>query len=252
MAIFRLFEGDVHPDENIRCNPNARFRTADGTCNNLVNPKQGAAGDKFQRLVENDYADGISELRAAKDGSELPNARTVSLEVHGSNADRTNPDSMVLTHLTMNWGQFMDHDLTLAEFPGINCEPPTKDPECVNIEIPENDVIFRSKGVFDIEMERDSPHVPEELGKLAPREHTNSITAYIDASNVYGSSEEEEDNLRAPDGSLKIMKPPHGCPLGDLLPAAFPETFCESVDPNTPCFLAGDERVNENQGREST
>ena len=82
-----------------------------------------------------------------------------------------------------------------------------------------------------------------------PREHTNSITAFIDASNVYGSDEEEAEHLRAPDGTMRIMTARHGCPLGDLLPAQTdPEIPCVSKDPNRPCFVAGDERANENQG----
>lgn len=247
-AIFKVSaKGESH-DDNIRCNENARFRTADGTCNNLENPARGSADEKFIRLVPNAYGDCISSLRETKDGKELPNAREVSFKVHGSNADRTNPDSRVLTHLTMNWGQFMDHDITLAEFPGINCEPPTDDPECINIHIPENDTIFRDRDVEEIEVERDAIHKPEKVCKLAPREHTNVITAWIDASNVYGSSEEEEELLRAPDGLMKVVKPVQGCPLGDFLPPASPEAFCPSLDPSTPCLLAGDERVNENQG----
>lgn len=248
LAIFEVSEKDKSHDDNIRCNENARFRTADGTCNNLENPARGSADEKFIRLVPNAYGNCISSLRETKDGKELPNAREVSFKVHGSNADRTNPDSRVLTHLTMNWGQFMDHDITLAEFPGINCEPPTDNPECVNIHIPENDTIFLDRDVEEFEVERDAIHKPEKVCKLAPREHTNVITTYIDASNVYGSSEEEEESLRAPDGLMKVVKPVQGCPLGDFLPPASLETFCPSLDPSTPCFLAGDERVNENQG----
>lgn len=248
LRIFDIFEKDESHDDNIRCNVNARFRTADGRCNNLKNPARGSAGDQFLRLVPNAYGDCVSSLRTTKEGEELPNPREVSFVVHGSNADRTNPDSQLLTHLSMNWGQFMDHDVTLAEFPGINCEPPTEDPECINIEIPEGDRIFLDRDIHEIEMERDAPHKPEKICRLAPRGHSNVITAFIDASNVYGSSEEEEAELRASDGSMKIMKPVQGCPLGDFLPEAPPGTFCPSLDDNTPCFLAGDERVNENQG----
>ena len=238
-------------EENIACDRNSRFRTIDGTCNNLNYPLFGSILTPFRRLEPPAYGDGISTLRRALSGDELPNARNVSRFVHGSNADRTNPDSPRLTHLTMNWGQFMDHDITLAEAQGINCESSNSNPECINIEVPFDDVTFRNRGVMFFQLERDAPHMPQTMCKLIPREHSNTLTAYIDASNVYGSTEEEATNLRASNGLLRAMKHHHGCPMKNLLPALSPNQFCVSKDPNRPCFVAGDERVNENQGKNS-
>ena len=234
----------------IQCNPNAPFRTINGTCNNLRNPSFGAASTPFNRLLPADYGDGISTLRQAVNGQELPNARDVSRFAHGSNADRTNPNSTILTHLAMNFAQFTDHDFTLAEAQGVNCEPPTKNQECINIEIPKDDAIFRDREVDFIELEREAPSESDSFCKLVPREHTNTLTAYIDASNVYGSTQEVADSLRAPNGLLKVMEHPDGAKFMDLLPARteIPETFCPSLDPKRPCFVAGDSRSNENQG----
>ena len=255
LKVLRLAKNFKYPDaKRVKCDKKARFRTIDGTCNNLGNPRFGATMTKFIRLEPAAYGDCVSTLRRAMSGDELPNARNVSRFVHGSNADRTNPDSPRLTHLTMNWGQFMDHDVTLAQAQNISCEPPTSDPECINIEVPLDDAIFQSRKVTFFELERDAPHKPQtSMCELSSREHTNTITAYVDASNVYGSSEEEEENLRAPGGLLRVMKHPHGCPLRNLLPAQVPdpEVPCVSRDPNRPCFVAGDERVNENQGKNS-
>ncbi|XP_073249801.1 myeloperoxidase-like [Porites lutea] len=227
---------------NIRCDPNAPFRTIDG-----------AANTTFNRLLPADYGNCISTLRRARNGRKLPNARDVSRFAHGSNADRTNPNSTILTHLTMIFAQFMDHDFTLGQGQGINCEPPTKNPECVNIRIPRDDAIFRNREVNFIELERDAPSKSASFCKLAPREHTNTLTAYIDASNVYGSTEEVADSIRAPDGLLRVMEHPDGVRFMDLLSARTetPESFCPSIDPNRPCFLAGESRNNENQGLSS-
>lgn len=204
------------------------------------------------RLLPADYGDCVSTLRTAKSGKELPNARDVSRFVHGSNEDRSNPDSKILAHLTMNWGQFMDHDITLAEAQGLNCESENPNPECINIQVPFNDVVFRSRGVHFMEVERDAPHKPSVDCKLGCREHSNVITAYVDGSNVYGSTEELALELRAADGLMRVMKHPHGCPMANLLPAQPADVFCVSKDPLRPCFEAGDERTNENQGNEST
>ena len=228
----------------------ARFRTIDGTCNNVDQPFFGAAGTPFRRVQPADYADEVSAPRVAQSGDKLPNARDVSRFVHGSNADRRIPNSPWLTHLAMNWGQFLDHDLTLAEAQGVTCETvPSTEPECFNVEVPADDDVFQSRDVRFFEVIRDAPHEFKPECSPGPREHTNIITAYIDGSNVYGSDEEEAEHLRAPDGTMRIMKPRHGCPLGDFLPAQTdPEIPCVSKDPNRPCFVAGDERANENQG----
>ena len=242
------------PTTEITCDPNSIFRTIDGTCNNLRNPSFGAINTQFNRIIPADYGDGISTLRRASCGRELPNARDVSRMVHGSNADRANPNSTQLSHLAMNFGQFMDHDTTLAAFENLNCEPPTQDLECINIEIPKDDATFRKRGVDFIEMERDAPVKPTSFCKLAAREHTNTITAFIDASNVYGSTEKLAKSLRAKNGLLKDLPHPDGMGLANLLPPQpeDSEGFCPSLDPIRPCFLSGDIRNNENQGRNAS
>ena len=248
MLLLDFFESELPAGAPITCNANRRFRSIDGTCNNLANPEWGSVGDQFLRLEPADYGDCVSEIRRAKSGNKLPNARNISIHIIGSN-DCPHPNNNVLTHLTMNFGQFMDHDITLAEAQGLNCEPYNLNPECINIEVPEDDDIFLEQGVTEFEFERDAPHEPPTNCTPIVREHSNVITAFIDASNVYGSSIELLEELRAPDGRMLVMKPPHGCPMGKLLPPQPPEIACESRDPNRPCFHAGDERVNENQGK---
>ena len=49
--------------QQMQCDPYKRFRTADGTCNNLYNPEWGKAAGCFSRLLPPDYADGLSAPR---------------------------------------------------------------------------------------------------------------------------------------------------------------------------------------------
>lgn len=56
------------------------------------------------------FADGISEPRRARDGSELPNPRKVSFLIHH---DVSEKDKRIRTILVA-FGQLLDHDLTLA------------------------------------------------------------------------------------------------------------------------------------------
>jgi len=50
----------------------------------------------------------ISKPRVARDGTELPNARRVSTEVH---PDMNIPD-VIHTLILMTFGQFLDHDMS--------------------------------------------------------------------------------------------------------------------------------------------
>ncbi|GFQ97977.1 chorion peroxidase [Trichonephila clavata] len=45
----------TEPQFTGRCNANSRYRTADGTCNNLQNPTWGSAGVCFRRLLNPNY-----------------------------------------------------------------------------------------------------------------------------------------------------------------------------------------------------
>ena len=79
----------------------------------------------------------------------------------------------------------------------------------------------------------------------------NIITAYVDGSQVYGSSDELAKQLRSPKGHGLLDTVPLRN-IGGLprLPDASEEAFCRSPNPEEkPCFIAGDARVNENQGR---
>ncbi|GFO02039.1 eosinophil peroxidase [Plakobranchus ocellatus] len=71
----------------------------------------------------------------------------------------------------------------------------------------------------------------------------NTITAFVDGSNVYGSSAEEITNLRGPTGRLRRSDVAEQF---DFLPAG-EDDACRN-ETGEFCFLAGDERVNEQPG----
>ena len=81
----------------------------------------------------------------------------------------------------------------------------------------------------------------------------NIITSYMDGSQVYGSSEEVARRLRSLKGhGLLDVVPLRNVGDRPRLPNADEEAFCRSPNPEEkPCFLAGDIRVNENQGRKA-
>lgn len=116
-----------------------KFRTIDGSCNNLCNITKGAAGRPFRRFPGLDpataYEPGFLPRNTASFGT-LGNPRKISRVVF-SNVSRNAPN---FTHITMTWGQFLDHDITLTALtPNVNCgvnNAPCPDKEgCIGIPI---------------------------------------------------------------------------------------------------------------------
>lgn len=85
-----------------------RYRTHDGTCNNLNRPRWGSTMTPVQRFLPPSYSDGLQAPRRSTTGAKLPSAREISSLVH-ENQDVENHG---ITHLLMQWGQFLDHDVT--------------------------------------------------------------------------------------------------------------------------------------------
>lgn len=216
----------------------SRYRTIDGSQNNLSNPDWGAANTRLLRIAPVGYADGISELG----GTDRPNPRIIS------NAVFDQPDLIMdplqLSDFCWSFGQFIDHDFGFtpdgSELAFINV--PTGDPD-FDPQAQGKAVIPLLRNVFDPNTGRSTRN---------PREHLNIITAYLDGSAVYGSDEERAHWLRSfVDGKLKVSK-------GDLLPlntedGEFGSPLSEEapeMDDATRLteyhFVAGDARANEN------
>uniref|UniRef100_I3K0N8 Peroxidasin n=1 Tax=Oreochromis niloticus TaxID=8128 RepID=I3K0N8_ORENI len=231
-----------------------KYRSHDGTCNNLQHPMWGASLTAFERLLKSVYDNGFNLPRGVTDrvhnGYKLPLPRLVSTTMIGT--ETITPDDRY-THMLMQWGQFLDHDLdstvvalSQSRFSdGQLCaQVCTNDPPCFPIQFPPNDQRQLRSGARCMFFVRSSPVCGSGMTSLLmnsvyPREQINQLTSYIDASNVYGSSRHESEEVR----DLRTGKP--------LLPfASGPPTECmrdENESP-IPCFLAGDHRANEQLG----
>ncbi|CAG7822546.1 unnamed protein product, partial [Allacma fusca] len=227
-----------------------KYRSVDGACNNLVNPQWGSAFQPFARFLPPDYDDGISTVRKSTSGNELPSARLVSTSVH---KDVSRPSS-TLTLMLMQWGQFLDHDLTAtSQTRSFNhsipkcCRVPLNlsHPDCLPIDVPEYDVFFNDTRCM--EFIRSSP-VPRPDCTLGPREQLNQLTSWLDGSVIYGSTDEDLKALRLfESGKLSYSYMPN---RKSLLPRLqhFHEGECVLTSPRLFCFHAGDTRVNEQPG----
>lgn len=244
-----------------------KYRTHDGTCNNLQHPMWGASLTAFERLLKAVYENGFNTPRGIDPGRRyhghpLPMPRLVSTALIGSEA--ITPDEQ-FTHMLMQWGQFLDHDLdstvvalSQARFSdGQHCSSAcSNDPPCFSVALPPDDPRARS-GARCMFFVRSSPVCGSGMTSLLmnsvyPREQINQLTSYIDASNVYGSSEHEARAVRDLASQRGLLRQGIVQRSGKpLLPfAAGPPTECmrdENESP-IPCFLAGDHRANEQLG----
>ncbi|XP_078588034.1 chorion peroxidase-like [Branchiostoma floridae x Branchiostoma japonicum] len=197
---------DVTSMKPVTCDPPAipEFRSADGRCNNRAHPLWGSAEQPQKRLLPSEYSDGFTVPRmTARSGASLPSARLVSATLH----EDFRKTSSVNSYMVMQFGQFLDHDITLTpnfQEEGLVCECGSQDDRCFNIPVPTDDEDFASEPCITFARSRSSPN---EGCRMGPRQQINQITAFIDASNVYGSSEEEMEVLRDMDKHEEMRGP---------------------------------------------
>ncbi|XP_018495360.1 peroxidase [Galendromus occidentalis] len=229
-----------------------RFRTQDARCNNIKHPSWGVTNTPFVRFLPQVYSNGIDGLRLAKDGGDLPNPRAISNFIH---RDFDEPSPM-LTILVMSWGQFIDHDLTLAapprdeqdlDFDCCGVPPDMQHPLCLTIDVSPKDPFYGQFNRRCIEFKRSLAGQRPNCA-LGPRTHINILSHTIDANFIYGSSDALSARLRAFDrGLMRTWDRFRDLGLKPILPpeSENPERDCIGRPRNLFCFIAGDERVNE-------
>ncbi len=220
----RLRDGSRTGD---RARVSGAFRSLDGFANNRDHDAWGAAGTSLVRLMPPDYADGVSAMA----GPERPSPRAVSNAVAVQAFPIENP--LGTSDYLWQWGQFVDHDIDLTD--GV------APPEPAPIPVPVGDPFFDpfGTGLAAIAFNRSLYDPASGGGPDAPRQQRNEITAYLDASNVYGSDPERAAALRTLDGTGRLATS-----AGDLLP--FNADGLPNAGGSGPeLFLAGDVRANE-------
>ena len=193
------------------------FRSIDGSNNNRADPTLNQANTDFARVGPANFADGFNEMTTG------PNPRTISnIVVAQEDAGEDGPhltddNGIALSGMMYAWGQFIDHDLDLQK------SDTTKD---ISIPIPAGDPLL--SGSIPLTRVAIDPEtgVP---GK--PATAINTVTGWLDGSQIYGSDAATAASLRTADGHMKMSE-------GDNLPI---------VDgPQGPAFAAGDVRAQEN------
>ncbi|XP_022085826.1 peroxidasin homolog [Acanthaster planci] len=225
------------------CPSSTKYRTIDGTCNNLINVNWGKAFSPFVRILPAAYANDSAALRLAKSGNPLPGARDVSMKlIENENNVKAEPWTVLIMHL----GQFLDHDIDHAALQKVNCTCETTD-KCLPIAIPEDDPFFEQPC---LRFARSVP-VPDANCNIVPRQQVNQITSFIDLSQVYGSTLEKAMEMRDVSqgkGLLLAMDDPSNSVGKELLPNDEEHTDCVFANPLLKCGLAGDVRAAEQPG----
>jgi hypothetical protein len=162
------------------------YRTADGSWNNLADPKEGAAGTRFPRNVEN------AAIRPADDDELLsPNPRTISRRL------LRRGDEMIevpfLNLLAASWIQFQNHDWITH---GENLTS-----KIIEVPLDEDDPArhrYRQSRMFVGRTQPDPTR--QETAEDTPVTFVNEVTHWWDGSQIYGSDLATQQRLRSGSG----------------------------------------------------
>ncbi|MDI9336577.1 MAG: peroxidase family protein, partial [Gammaproteobacteria bacterium] len=229
------------------------YRSIDGTCNNLQNPLWGAATTAFRRILPPYYEDGISSIRGYLQNyaeavlpigpfvPPVPSPRIVSTNIV---SDRSLDETSV-SHMVMQFGQFLNHDINRAAGLQGTCNNCQNTDVCLPIRVSAADEQFGTGTQNGGQCLSFIRSVPACTGSSSPfevggRQQINDVTTFIDGSMIYGSDASLAAQLREfSGGRLRV-----GQPIPPRAKSSLP------LDPSAcpGCFLAGDTRANEQIG----
>lgn len=175
-------------------------------------------------------------------------------------------DSVSISHLHVLWGQLLAHDIihtpVVKQTDGkkLNCSCAQPDPDCFNIQLPSDDEQTLATGKTCMPISRSKGAVGINC-TFSQRQQLSTLSAFIDASALYGKNDQELSELRnstSDSGLLLTRESPSGgilklLPTQDQLPNTLVAntTSCNLLvhrPLEVPCFVAGDVRNNENSG----
>ena len=201
------------------------FRSFDGTDNNQINRLLGSTETPFLRLTSIGYGDGAGTPA----GADRQSARAISNLVDAQTG--LIPNSQSISSFVWQWGQFVDHDVSLNRV--------SNPAEEFDIPVPTGDPKFdpKGKGGKVLPFQRSAFLIVNGI-----RQQVNVDTAFLDGSQVYGSGVQLSRELRTNDGTGQLKTG-----ANNLLPFNV-DGFPNQPDTTAAFFLAGDVRANENVG----
>ncbi|XP_029047314.2 peroxidase [Osmia bicornis bicornis] len=251
---------DIHRDISCgdrfpRICEKSRYRSFDGSCNNLHNPTWGMANTRYGRLLPANYGDGVRSPTISVTGTKLPLSRMVSYTMF-PHVDINDP---IWTLAAMQWGQIITHDMGLIDGTtqskphatqcctddGQLIHPSQSAEQCYPILIPYDDPVFSKANIRCLNFVRSTTDLDHGCSSHSkPAEQLTIVTHFMDLSLVYGSSDQVANSLRAgAGGRLNVDVRDNR----EWLPAATNKSqSCDNTDYDEVCYQAGDTRVNQN------
>ena len=216
-------------------------RALNGSGNNLSHPSWGQAGTQYSRIAAPNYADGIGRMVGG------PSPRYISNRIFNDVGQNLFSEDDV-SQWGWAWGQFVDHDI------GLRDETPA---EAANMAFDKQDNLE--------EFSNDSAVLPFSrtpaatgTGSRSARQQINTLSSFIDASNVYGVTNSRLDWLRdgpvdgnPADNAATLMTAPGGylpraTARGDAATAPSMDLMGALTATPEKAVVAGDVRANEN------
>ncbi|XP_011344830.1 peroxidase-like isoform X2 [Ooceraea biroi] len=234
---------------NVECDEMSKYRSIDGTCNNIDNPSWGSAMTAYTRVLFSQYFDGIQEPRhVGQTKKPLPSPRFVSAALSTANDQSDASRTLAM----MEWSQFIAHDMAhtpvrkmVSTGKPISCCQPDGDtlsprhihPDCSPISVPDRDPVYGEHYVRCMNYVRSLPVLRSEC-TFGPVEQMNQVSHFLDGSTIYGSTLKKSRELRTFEGGrLHVdMRNNHA-----YLPRAAAELASQCGE---NCYNSGDDRVN--------
>lgn len=201
-------------------------RLFDGSYNHLSDEDRGAAGEPLIRVnYLTEYLNTNSDIIT---DAQRRNPRLISNALSAQSANK--PSARLLSDYVTAWGQFLAHDMSLST---TSAGAAANGSAPIGVTTPGDPL-----GPNPIAFTRSNFVI------LGEREQVNEVTAWIDASHVYGSSSARAAALRTGGGAGAKLR----TSANNLLPlntAGLPNQN-QGPTPANQLFLAGDIRANEN------
>jgi peroxidase len=204
----------------------SKYRSFDGYGNNLKHPFWGRANTEFGRFAPKNYDDGISSVRRSVSGEELPSPRKIVVDVL-EKAEKPQVYAEAQNILFIIDALYIVHDMghqvpveAVNNCEEISCcsrgnkkvlDPSVSHSACLPIPISKEDKFYGPAGVGCMNMVRsESVSSPT---TIQTGEVLNQVTAFLDHSNIYGSSKSENKKIRTRVGGQIRLGKNNGLPV---------------------------------------
>jgi peroxidase len=196
-----------------------QFRTIDGSSNNLADATMNQTDTDFARLAPANFSDGFNTMTPGPNPREISNIVVAQANTGEDGPHLTDDNGVALSGMMYAWGQFVDHDLDLEQ------QGTTTD---ISITVPADDAFLAPGSIIPVTRVAIDPAT----GVAGhPATAINTVTGWLDGSQVYGSDAATAASLRTADGHMK-MSAEQNLPLVDT--------------DQGKAFAAGDVRAQEN------